>query len=70
MLQECFKDAKDIDIFEMLNKLSTDYGRPEKKLPSQHGRKFNPNPKFLGTATSAQFFRYLRFILSLGVRSP
>jgi hypothetical protein len=28
----------------------TDYGRPEKKLPSLHGRKFNPNPKFLGTA--------------------
>ena len=27
-----------------------DYGRLEKKLPSLHGRKFNPNPKFLGTA--------------------
>ena len=30
--------------------LSTDYGRPERKKPSLHGRKFNPNPKFLGMA--------------------
>ena len=29
---------------------STDYGRPERKQPSLHGLKFNPNPKFLGTA--------------------
>ena len=29
---------------------TTDYGRPERKKPSLHGRKFNPNPKFLGTA--------------------
>ena len=28
---------------------ATDYGRPEWKKPSLHGRKFNPNPKFLGT---------------------
>ena len=28
----------------------TDYGRPEKKQSSLHGQKFNPNPKFLGTA--------------------
>ena len=28
----------------------TDYGRPERKQPSLHGRKFNPNPKFSGTA--------------------
>ena len=28
----------------------TDYGHPERKYPSLHGRKFNPNPKFLGTA--------------------
>ena len=28
----------------------TDYGRPERKQPSMHGQKFNPNPKFLGTA--------------------
>ena len=27
----------------------TDYGRPERKKPSLHSRKFNPNPKFLGT---------------------
>ena len=29
---------------------TTDYGHPEKKQSSLHGRKFNPNPKFLGTA--------------------
>ena len=28
----------------------TDYGHPVRKLPSLHGRKSNPNPKFLGTA--------------------
>ena len=28
----------------------TDYGRPERKQPSLHGQKFNPNPKFLGAA--------------------
>ena len=28
----------------------TDYGCPERKQPSLHGRKFNPNPKFLGMA--------------------
>ena len=28
----------------------TDYGLPERKLSLLHGRKFNPNPKFLGTA--------------------
>ena len=28
----------------------TDYGRLKKKSRSLHGRKFNPNPKFLGTA--------------------
>ena len=28
----------------------TDYGGPERKLPSLQGRKFNPNPKLLGTA--------------------
>ena len=27
----------------------TDYGRPERKWPSLHGQKFNPNPKFLGS---------------------
>ena len=30
--------------------ITTDYGRPVRKLPSLHGRKSNPNPKFLGTA--------------------
>ena len=29
---------------------ATDYGRPERKKPSLHGRKFTPTPKFLGTA--------------------
>ena len=28
----------------------TDCGRPERKKPSLHGRKFTPTPKFLGTA--------------------
>ena len=31
---------------------STDYGRPERKKPSLHGRKFTPTPKFLGTGKS------------------
>ena len=30
--------------------LITDYERPERKFSSLHGRKFNPNPKFLSTA--------------------
>ena len=30
--------------------LVTDYGRPARKKPSLHGRKFTPTPKFLGTA--------------------
>ena len=30
--------------------LCTDYGHPERKQPSLHGRKFTPTPKFLGTA--------------------
>ena len=34
----------------------TDYGRPERKWPLLHGRKFNPNPKFLGMA--AAYFVY------------
>ena len=29
---------------------NTDYGRPVRKSPSLHGRKFTPTPKFLGTA--------------------
>ena len=29
---------------------STDYGRPVRKLPSLHGRKSTPTPKFSGTA--------------------
>ena len=30
----------------------TDYGCPERKSPSLNGRKYNPNPKFLGTVES------------------
>ena len=30
--------------------MGTDYGRPERKQHSLHGRKFNRSPKFLGTA--------------------
>ena len=47
-------------------------GRPERKYPSLHGQKFNPNPKFLGIwcATSIQCLRYLCFMPSLRVRSP
>ena len=29
---------------------STDYGHPVRKSLSLHGRKSNPNPKFIGTA--------------------
>ena len=51
---------------------TTNYGRPERKKPTLHSRKFTPTPKFLGTAeayfvaTSAQLFRYLWFMASLG----
>ena len=37
-------------LFYMPN--TTDYGHPERKQPSLHGRKFNPNPKFLGMAAA------------------
>ena len=33
-----------------LTRISTDYGHPERNQPSLHGRKFNHNPKVLGTA--------------------
>ena len=59
--------------------VSTDYGRPNRKYPSLHGRKFNPNPKFLGT-DEAYFVSHIgpnfqislicAFISSLRVRSP
>ena len=32
------------------NYFTTDYRRPVRKLPPLHGRKSNPNPKFLGMA--------------------
>ena len=31
---------------------NTDYGRPERKQSSLHGRKFTPTPKFLGMAAA------------------
>ena len=53
---------------------STDYGRPERKQPSLHGRKFTPTPKSLGTA-EAYFVCHIGpifqiFMPSLGVGSP
>ena len=32
--------------------MHTDYGRPERKQPKLHSRKFNPNPKLLGMAAA------------------
>jgi hypothetical protein len=45
---------------------NTDYGRPEKKLPTLHGRKFNPNPKFLGTA-EAYFVCHIGLIFQISL---
>ena len=52
------KQGKSADFLVILTKYyllmylvtTTDYGRPERKKPSLHGRKFTPTPKFLGTA--------------------
>ena len=55
---------------------STDYGHLVNKSPSLHGRKSIPIPNFqvrrqyILSATSAQNFRFLLFMPSLGVRSP
>ncbi len=52
---------------------NTDYGRPVRKSPSLHVRKSTSTPKFFRyilSATSAQIFRFLWFMPSLGVRSP
>ena len=55
--------------------LTTDYGRPVRKLPSLHGRKSNPNPNFIGKAEAyfvcriGQNIQISLFIPSLGVRS-
>ena len=38
--------------------LGMDYGGPERKLSSLQGRKFNPNPKFLGM-TAAYFLCHI-----------
>ena len=37
-------------IFTYRSGASTDYGLPERKLPSLNGRKSTPTPKYLGTA--------------------
>ena len=44
------KEISRIFTFSNFMNLSTDYGRPVRKLPSLYGQKSNPNPKFLGTA--------------------
>ena len=36
--------------------MNMDYGLPEKKQPSLHSQKFNPNPKLLGTAEADLFY--------------
>ena len=44
---------KDIELAKKFAmRTNTDYGRPERKQPSLPGRKFNPNPKFLGMAAA------------------
>ena len=49
----CFPDSTfTIDLHCCSLDASTDYGRPERKQPSMHGRKFNPSPKFLGMAAA------------------
>ena len=45
----CQKFRKFSEMF-MDGPYGTDYGSPERKKPSLHGRKFTPTPKFLGTA--------------------
>ena len=49
----------------LMNK-TTDYGHPEGKYPSLHGRKFNPNPKFLGRA-KAYFVCHIGPILQISL---
>ena len=44
----------------------TDYGRPERKQPSLHGRKLNPNPNFLGMA-AAYFFCHIGPIFQISL---
>ena len=57
--------------------VSTDYGRPVRKSPSLHGRKSTSHSKIFRYGRSIfclthqpNFFRYLWFMPSLGVRSP
>ena len=38
--------------------MNTDYGRPERKKPLLHGRKFTLTPKFLGTAKAYFVFHF------------
>ena len=46
--------------------ICTDYGRPERKKPSLHGRKFTPTPKFLGMA-EAYFVRLPHWPIFSGI---
>ena len=45
---------------------NTNYGRPVRKSPSLHGRKFTPNPKFLGT-TEAYFVCHISLIFQISL---
>ena len=47
---ECQAVCNKLQITKDQSFVSTDYGHPEKKQSSLHGRKFNPNSKFLGVA--------------------
>ena len=46
----------------------SDYGPPERKQPSLHGRKFNPNPKFISTA-EGYFFCHIGPIFQISLIS-
>ena len=49
----CFHNVAKIFLkmhYNFSNLSTTDYGRPVRKLPSLHGQKFTPTPKFLGTS--------------------
>ena len=54
MMQQLYTATLAISVLRLYNKFlldfTTDYGRPVRKLPSLHGQKSTPTPKFLGTA--------------------
>ena len=49
LIENSFTTEKKI-LGAILDMTAKVYGCPERKLPSPLGRKFNPTPKFLGTA--------------------